>query len=262
MPDKDTLTHTYKQKTLTCIHISKKTNTHINTTMLHQDDLIFCKTESGVTSCGYNISNMLLKNTLNMPHSQYGHHTGNINKTSKDDIRIAKLMEDLVVPSGLYYCHPMTKHKVFNYKYMQAPQSPRSPQSRENGENGEKDEINITNGMIDESVYDKLLSLVSMDKKKLFDRKTRKNTHKTILQKVIDNSGSIDSDIPMDVPVVLDTPRDTRADKGEKGEKGEKANKKKSLKLKIKLKPQQDHNQEQNQNQKQNQRKTKKVRFA
>ena len=235
--------------------------------MLHQDDLIFCKTESGVTSCGYNISNMLLKNTLNMPHSQYGHHTGNINKTSKDDIRIAKLMEDLVVPSGLYYCHPMTKHKVFNYKSKSVQDSPQSSRltSREKGDKGdkgEKDEINITNGMLDESVYDKLLSLVSMDKKKLFDRKTRKNTHKTILQKVIDNSGSIDSDIPMDVPVVLDTPRDTRADKGEKGEKGEKANKKKSLKLKIKLKPQQDHNQEQNQNQKQNQRKTKKVRFA
>ena len=225
--------------------------------MLHQDDLIFCKTESGVTSCGYNISNMLLKNTLNMPHSQYGHHhhTGSTNKTSKDDIRIAKLMEDLVVPSGLYYCHPMTKHKVFNYKSVQdSPHSPRLT-SREKGE---KDEINITNGMLDESVYDKLLSLVSMDKKKLFDKKTRKNKG-ALVQKVKDGSSSMDSDIPMDVPVVLDTPRDTRAEKGEKGEKGEKQNKKKSLKLKIKLHPQQ---QQQEQDQKQNQRKTKKVRFV
>ena len=214
--------------------------------MLRNDDLIFCKTESGVTSCGYNISNMLLKNTLNTPHSQYDR---NINKTSKDDIRIAKLMEDLIVPSGLYYCHPMTKHKVFNYKYMQAPQSPRSPQSQENGE---KDEINITNGMIDESVYDKLLSLVSMDKKKLFDRKTRK--HKgALFQKVKDGSSSMDSNIPMDVSVVLDTPLDIIA---EKGEKVEKPNKKKSLKLKLKLQPQQQHPQ------KPNQRKTKKVRFA
>ena len=221
--------------------------------MLHQDDLIFCKTESGVTSCGYNISNMLLKNTLNMPHSQYGHHhhTGSTNKTSKDDIRIAKLMEDLVVPSGLYYCHPMTKHKVFNYKSVQdSPHSPRLT-SREKGE---KDEINITNGMLDESTYDKLLSLVSMDKKKLFDKKTRKNKG-ALFQKVKDSSSSssMDSDIPMDVPVVLDTPRDTRA---EKGEKGEKQNKKKSLKLKIKLHPQQQETQ------KLNQRKTKKVRFV
>jgi hypothetical protein len=206
---------------------------------------------------------MLLKNTLNMPHSQYGHHhhTGSTNKTSKDDIRIAKLMEDLVVPSGLYYCHPMTKHKVFNYKSKSVQDSPQSPRltSREKGDKGdkgEKDEINITNGMLDESVYDKLLSLVSMDKKKLFDRKTRKNKG-ALFQKVIDNSGSIDSDIPMDVPVVLDTPRDTRAEKGEKGEKGEKANKKKSLKLKIKLQPQ-----EKQQQKKINQRKTKKVRFA
>ncbi len=88
--------------------------------MLHQNDLIFCKTESGLTSCGYNISNMLLKNTLHMPSSHYT-GTGNGKRNGKDDIRIAKLMEDLVVPSGLYYCHPMTKHKVFNYK---SPQSP------------------------------------------------------------------------------------------------------------------------------------------
>lgn len=213
--------------------------------MLHQDDLIFCKTESGITSCGYNISNMLLKNTLNMPYLQHGHSIGNINKTSKDDIRIAKLMEDLVVPSGLYYCHPMTKHKVFNYKSMQALQSPRSPQSpqtREKGEKGEKDDINITNGMIDESVYDKLLSLVSMDKKKLFDRKTRKNKG-ALFQKIKDKSMVSD----MDVVLAADV---------SSHEKGEKPNKKKSLKLKLKLQPQQQHPQ------KPNQRKTKKVRFA
>jgi len=214
--------------------------------MLHQNDLIFCKTESGVTSCGYNISNMLLKNTLNTPHSQYSHHTGNINKTSKDDIRIAKLMEDLVVPSGLYYCHPITKHKMFNYKSMQAPQS---PQSRDKGE---KHEIDITNGMLDESVYDKLLSLVSMDKRKVYDKKTRKNKG-AIFQKVKDGSMDSDTGVDVDVAVDVDIPKQ---EKREKQEKQEKSNKKKSLKLKIKLQPQQE------QKQKPNQRKTKKVRFV
>jgi hypothetical protein len=215
--------------------------------MLHKDDLIFCKTESGITSCGYNISNMLLKNTLNTLDSQYG-HVGSTNKTSKDDIRIAKLMEDLVVPSGLYYCHPMTKHKVFNYKPMQAPQS---------RDKGDKHEIDITNGMLDESVYDKLLSLVSMDKRKVFDRKTRKNKG-AIFQKV--KNGSMVSDMDVDVDVAVDV---HKQDKGEKGEKGDKPNKKKSLKLKIKLQPQQqEQEQKQEQKQKSNQRKTKKVRFA
>ena len=228
--------------------------------MLHQNDLIFCKTESGVTSCGYNISNMLLKNTLNTPHSQYGHHTGNINKTSKDDIRIAKLMEDLVVPSGLYYCHPMTKHKVFNYKSMQAPQSSQSLQSRDKGDKGEKNEIDITNGMLDESVYDKLLSLVSVDRRKVFDKKTRKNKG-AIFQKVKDVSMDSDTGVDVDVAVDVDIPKQEKGEKREKRdkqEKQEKSNKKKSLKLKIKLQPQQ----EQEQNQKPNQRKTKKVRFA
>jgi hypothetical protein len=158
-------------------------------------------------------------------------------------------MEDLVVPSGLYYCHPMTKHKVFNYKSMQAPQS---SQSRDKGDKGEKHEIDITNGMLDESVYDKLLSLVSMDKRKVFDKKTRKNKG-AIFQKVKD--GSMVSDMDMDVDVAVDV---HKQEKGEKGEKGEKPNKKKSLKLKIKLQPQQ----QEQQKQKPNQRKTKKVRFA
>ena len=181
--------------------------------MLRQDDLIFCKTESGVTSCGYNISNMLLKNTLN---SQHGH---DMKGKSKDDIRIAKLMEDLVVPSGLYYCHPMTKHKVFNYK----PAQPHS--QREKGEKGEKDEIDITNGMLDESTYDKLLSLVSMDKKKLFDKKTRKNKG-AIFQKVKEGSvgttGSTGSDSDLDIELS----KGEKREKGEKGEKNEKYKKK------------------------------------
>jgi len=235
--------------------------------MLHKDDLIFCKTESGVTSCGYNISNMLLKNTLNMPHSQYGHvgntsNTSNTNNTSKDDIRIAKLMEDLVVPSGLYYCHPMTKHKVFNYKHMQAPHSVQSPRQK-----GEKDEINITNGMLDESVYDKLLSLVSMDKKKLFDRKTRKNNPKNTSHKNKDVSTALatatatEIDRDVNVNVDVEVPKEEKGEKGEKGEKeekGEKANKKKSIKIKINTQKLL----EKQQQQKPNQRKTKKVRFA
>jgi hypothetical protein len=221
--------------------------------MLHKDDLIFCKTESGVTSCGYNISNMLLKNTLNMsdPNTQYSSmgKMGSVGSTSKDDIRIAKLMEDLVVPSGLYYCHPMTKHKVFNYKPMQS-QSLHSP--REKGEKGEKNEINIVNGMLDESTYDKLLSLVSMDKKRLFDRKTRKN--KNTFQKI--KEGSTASDVGIDIDVDLELPKE---EKGEKGEKREKSTKKKSIKLKINTQKLLENQQEK---QKPNQRKTKKVRFA
>jgi hypothetical protein len=211
--------------------------------MLRQDDLIFCKTESGVTSCGYNISNMLLKNTLN---SQHGH---DMKGKSKDDIRIAKLMEDLVVPSGLYYCHPMTKHKVFNYKPVQ-PHSQR--EKGEKGEKGEKDEIDITNGMLDESTYDKLLSLVSMDKKKLFDKKTRKNKG-AIFQKVKEGSmgtitmGSTGSDLGLDIELP----------KGEKGEKGEKPQKRKSIKINT-----QKLLEKREGKQKPNQRKTKKVRFA
>ena len=239
--------------------------------MLHQNDLIFCKTESGVTSGGYNISNMLLKNTLQMSgqNLQYSNvdkmgKQGKMGNTGKDDIRIAKLMEDLVVPSGLFYCHPMTKHKVFNYKPMQAPHSPR--------DKGDNNEINIVNGMIDESVYDKLLSLVSMDKRKIFDKKTRKNKG-AIFQKIKNRSMASDVDTDVDMDVDMDVDKDLDVSKREKGEKREKAekreklNKKKSLKIKINTQKQQENHQEnhqenQQEKQKPNQRKTKKVRFA
>jgi hypothetical protein len=174
---------------------------------------------------------------------------GSVGNTGKDDIRIAKLMEDLVVPSGLYYCHPMTKHKVFNYKPMQS-QPMHSP--REKGEKGDKNEINIVNGMLDESTYDKLLSLVSMDKKRLFDRKTRKN--KNTFQKI--KEGSTASDVGIDIDVDLELPKE---EKEEKGEKREKSTKKKSIKLKINTQKLLENQQEK---QKPNQRKTKKVRFA
>ena len=231
--------------------------------MLHQNDLIFCKTESGVTSCGYNISNMLLKNTLHMPSSQYSKSTN----TGKDDIRIAKLMEDLVVPSGLYYCHPMTKHKVFNYKLPQSSQTTTRQEKGERGEKGEKgdkNEINITNGMLDDSVYDKLLSLVSTEKRKFFDRKTRKN--KTTFQKIKDSSMDNELDIGVDksldslpLPSHVVVPK---REKGEKGEKKNKTNKTKSLKIKINTQRLSEKQEQEKDKVKQNQRKTKKVRFA
>lgn len=113
----------------------------------------------------------------------------------------------------------------------------------EKGEKGEKDEINIVNGMLDESVYDKLLTLVSMDKRKIFDRKTRKNKS-SLFQKVKSNStrnyNTTDEDIDVDTPTA---------------EKAEKINKKKSMKIKLNTQLLPDK-------QKSNQNKTKKVRFV
>ena len=83
---------------------------------LRASDLVFNRKSDGIMSCGYKVSNALLNSTLNV---QYGGGVGGgqknkERKTSEYDIKTAKLMEDLVVPSGLYYCHPISKHKVFN----------------------------------------------------------------------------------------------------------------------------------------------------
>ena len=84
---------------------------------LRASDLVFNRKSDGIMSGGYKVSNALLNSTLNVQHGGGGgRQLTKDRKTSEYDIKTAKLMEDLIVPSGLYYCHPITKHKVFNHK--------------------------------------------------------------------------------------------------------------------------------------------------
>jgi hypothetical protein len=128
---------------------------------LRASDLVFNRKSDGIMSCGYKVSNALLNSTLNV---QYGGGQPNKEKkTSEYDIKTAKLMEDLVVPSGLYYCHPITKHKVFNHKV-----------SKKGKASDSEDEHEGDDSVVDESLYDKLLELVSPDSRRKYDKKTRK----------------------------------------------------------------------------------------
>jgi hypothetical protein len=87
-------------------------------------------------------------------------------------------MEDLVVPSGLYYCHPITKHKVFNHKIVKEKKEGKgNKKSKSNDNSDESDHESDHEGddsVIDESLYDKLLELVSPDSRRKYDKKTRK----------------------------------------------------------------------------------------
>jgi len=128
---------------------------------LRASDLVFNRKSDGIMSCGYKVSNALLNSTLNV---QYGGGQQNKErKASEYDIKTAKLMEDLVVPSGLYYCHPITKHKVFNHKV-----------SKKGKASDSEDEHEGDDSVVDESLYDKLLELVSPDSCRKYDKKTRK----------------------------------------------------------------------------------------
>ena len=125
---------------------------------LRASDLVFNRKSDGIMSGGYKVSNALL---------QYGGGGGRQltkdRKTSEYDIKTAKLMEDLIVPSGLYYCHPITKHKVFNHKVSKKVKASDSDDEYEGDDN-----------IIDESLYDKLLEQVSPDSRRKYDKKTRK----------------------------------------------------------------------------------------
>jgi hypothetical protein len=129
-------------------------------------DLVFNRKSDGIMSCGYKISNALLNSTLNVQYGGGG-YPHKERKTSEYDIKTAKLMEDLIVPSGLYYCHPITKHKVFNHKVSKEGKADKKSKARDSDDGSDDD-------VVDESLYDKLLELVSPESRRKYDKKTRK----------------------------------------------------------------------------------------
>ena len=140
---------------------------------LRNEDLVFSKNRDGVLSCGYKVSNALLNATLGMPMSgggggkdakkEQGKH-----KSNEHEIKSAKIMEDLVVPSSLYYGKPVNNHKVFNYK---KGKRDKDKKGRDSSSDNDSDD-----NVIEESLYDKLLSLVTADNKIKYDKKTRKTS--------------------------------------------------------------------------------------
>lgn len=138
---------------------------------LRNEDLVFSKNCDGIVSCGYKISNALLNATLGMPMAGGGKNKSNINN---NELKTAKIMEDLVVPSSLYYCKPITKDKVFNYKKGKASKANKANKANRSNNEKKGSDSDSDDNVIDESLYDKLLSLVSYDKRVKYDKKTRK----------------------------------------------------------------------------------------
>ena len=141
---------------------------------LRASDLVFNRKSDGIMSCGYKISNALLNSTLNLQYGGGGSgsgssHINKLKKPSEYDIKTAKLMEDLVVPSGLYYCHPITKHKIFNNTV-----SKQGNASKKSKGSDDEDDYDENDDVINESLYDKLLELVSPESRRKYDKKTRK----------------------------------------------------------------------------------------
>ena len=137
---------------------------------LRNEDLVFSKNRDGILSCGYKVSNALLNSTLSMSMMGGGSKDAKKehgkNKTNENEIKTAKLMEDLVIPSSLYCSKSTNNSKVFNYK---KGKREKSKKGRDSSSDNESDD-----NVIEESLYDKLLSLVTPSNKVKYDKKTRK----------------------------------------------------------------------------------------
>lgn len=141
---------------------------------LRNEDLVFSKNRDGILSCGYKVSNALLNATIGMPMSGGGGGGGGKNKGKTNDnneLKSAKIMEDLVIPSSLYCSRNMANDKVFNYK------KGKKEKCKKNGNSSSDNESD--DNVIEESLYDKLLSLVTPDNKIKYDKKTRKSAERT-----------------------------------------------------------------------------------
>jgi len=158
---------------------SRDKNNDLKLFPLRNEDLVFSKNSDGVLSCGYKVSNALLNATLGMPMVGGG-GGGNTspkkengkNKKNENEPKTAKIMEDLVIPSSLYYGKPVSNSKVFNYKKGKRDKDKyKDKKGKDSSSDNESDD-----DVIEESLYDKLLSLVSLDKKVKYDKKTRKHT--------------------------------------------------------------------------------------
>jgi hypothetical protein len=148
---------------------SRDRNNDLKLFPLRNEDLVFSKNSDGILSCGYKVSNALLNATLGMP--MVGGGKGKKNEKHDSEPKTAKLMEDLVIPSSLYYGKPVGNSKVFNYKKGKRDKRDKDKKGRDSSSDNESDD-----DVIEESLYDKLLSLVSLDKKVKYDKKTRKHT--------------------------------------------------------------------------------------
>jgi hypothetical protein len=160
---------------------------------LRNEDLVFSKNRDGILSCGYKVSNALLNSTLSMSMMGGGkdskkEHGKNKNKGNgngnENEIKNAKLMEDLVIPSSLYCSKPVNNSKVFNYKKGKREKSKKGSRSSSDNDNDSDDNV------IEESLYDKLLSLVTPSNKVKYDKKTRKKVNQ-------DNKININKNTPV-----------------------------------------------------------------
>jgi hypothetical protein len=149
-------------------------NNELKVFPLRNEDLVFSKNRDGILSCGYKVSNALLNATIGMPMSGGGgdkgakkEHGKNKGKDNDNELKSAKIMEDLVIPSSLYCSRHMTNDKVFNYK------KGKKEKCKKNGNYSSDNESD--DNVIEESLYDKLLSLVTPDNKIKYDKKTRKH---------------------------------------------------------------------------------------
>jgi hypothetical protein len=145
--------------------------------------LVYLTNKNGeMMSGGYTVQNTLFENNIplyltggDMSHDSRD-RSGNISQFSD-------LFTDLAVPAGLFIMPPLYKPRMIQCTYTNTSTLKHGGKNEDNGDDDDSNDEQHggTSQVINESLYDKLLSLVSPDKRIMHDITTRRrkvSTHK------------------------------------------------------------------------------------
>lgn len=145
--------------------------------------LVYLTNKNGeMMSGGYTVQNTLFENNIplyltggDMSHDSRN-RSGNISQFSD-------LFTDLAVPAGLFIMPPLYKPRMIQCTYTNTSTLKHGEKNEDNDEDDDSNDEQHggTSQVINESLYDKLLSLVSPDKRIMHDITTRRrkvSTHK------------------------------------------------------------------------------------
>jgi len=144
--------------------------------------LVYLTNKNGeMMSGGYTIQNTLFEN--NIPLYLTG---GDMSRDRRDNIsQFSDLFTDLAVPAGLFIMSPLYKPRTIESSDTNTSTLKHGENNNGNNnndsDNSDDEQHGGTSQVINESLYDKLLSLVSPDKRIMHDittRRRRVSTHK------------------------------------------------------------------------------------
>jgi hypothetical protein len=148
----------------------------------NQHLVLHLNSEGAMTGGGYTISNTfpLFVNYDGGDGEAAGNSGGGNGKVESDSVvtKFSSLFKDMGVPAGLFMMPPLFKPRMYENNDNDATKKTKHADEEED------DDVKKTSNVpvIQDSLYDKLLALVSPDRRIEYDNKTRNHRKKSVIE--------------------------------------------------------------------------------